>query len=804
MTRSRPILWKHLEKTNPMFASLGKRDLRMPIVNQLPRRSMSRHQLQLPTSAYHLSCLLSFTLLSLTLCACAGSSAFKKGKKLEQLKNYDEALLSYQQALEKQPRNHEYRLYFERARFQAAIAHFDQGRRLREVSKLEEALAEFQKASSIDPSNDLAAQEVRSVQKMIEERRRSQEEEKNRLGDLIDKSKVTGAREALSPIHNVPVTLKLTSDLRRAYEAIAKIAGINVIFEADLGNRLQAQVPVDLNSVTVLEALNILALQTKTYWSVINQNTILVANDTQTTRQLYEEQVIKTLYVGNSLATADLTEVLTMLRTLLDLRKVAPINAQNAIVIRDTPAKIAAAEKILQTVDKAKPEVHIDVAVLEVDRRFARNLGIVPPTAVGATNPPGGTIIFPPSPGPPVSIKDIDRIGSGNFYITLPTASLNISRTNAKVLQNPSLRASDGKIAKLRIGTKQPVAQGSFLPTFAGNVGGTPVTQFTTIDVGVNLDLTPRVLLNRDVSMNIKVSVNAITGFENFGGNRYPVLTNREVEHDIRLKEGESSVIGGIIQDTDQVDIVGIPGVEKIPLLRYLFSHETRTRTESEIIVVITPRVVRLPDYMDDDFEAIALLGSGTNPRFVGRPIELLGESPILGRPTQAVPSTPTAPSPPASSRASQALPGVDTQPAPRLAFVKLNPASTEVPVGSRVAVTVSIENAQNAYALSLNVAFGPKILKLVDVQNGQFLSSDGKIIAMAQRVENESGQAVISMTRPPDSAPVSGTGILINLVFETLSPGTSTISFTQGSNIRDASQAALPTSFSSTTVTVK
>ena len=749
-----------------------------------------------------------FMVLLFTSCG-GGSSAFKKGKQLDVQQSYDEALAYYEAALKQDPKNHEYRLYYERTRLRAAIAHFDRGRKLKEEGNLDQSLAEFQRASAIDPSNALAPQEAKAVQAMIADREKAQDIEKRKLGEIIEKNKASGFRATLSPTLTTPITLKLTKDLKTAYETIAKLGGVNVIFDQDLGNRLQASTPVDLTNVTIIEALDLLSLQTKTYWTAVNKNTIMVANDNQQTRQLYEEQIIKTFYLGNSLAATDLAETITMLRLLLTLSKVAQITAQNAIVIRDTPAKIAMAEKILQSIDKAKPEVLIEVAVLEVDRNLDRTLGVTPPAGTsitfqnGATTPPsGGTT--PPPPNNTVSIKNLDKIGSGNFFVTIPSTAVDFvtSQSHARVLQNPSLRAADGKPAKLRIGTKQPVAQGSFQPTFAGNIGGTPVVNFQTIDVGVNLDMTPRVMLNRDIAMTIKVGVNAISGSVNFSGIPYPILTNREIEHDIRLKEGESSVIGGIITDADQVTVTGLPGAAKIPLIRYLFSSENKQRRESEIIIVITPHIVRLPEYLEDDYGSIALMGAGNSPRFLGRPIQLLGDSPL---PSKKVPSAssqlpPGGPTPPPSAAA--AAPS-STQPVPRLAFVKLTPSNTEIAPGSRVRVAALIENAQNTYAFSFNLAFNPKVLKLVEVENGGFLSNDGKIIALAPRIENESGQAIVSMTRPPESSGVSGNGSLIHLVFEAVAPGISPISFTQA-NVRDLSQATLPASFSNTQVTVK
>src|SRR5262245_4899210 len=634
-----------------------------------------------------------FSLLLLVLAlssGCAASGAFKRGKDFEKVRNYDEAMANYRIAYEKEPKKYEYRLYFERARMQAAFAHLDLGKRLRDVGKLEDSLAEFRRGAEIDPSNAVAGQEIATTEKLILERDKKQEEERRKLAQVVESNKVVTPRDLLAPANATPVVLKLTGDLKRAFESIAKISGINVIFDSDLGQKLTTQVPVDLNNVTVIEALDLLALQTKTYWAVVNPNTIIVTNDNQQTRQFYEEQLIRTFYLSNSLATADLQEVLNTLRTLLDLRKVGVINAQNAIVIRDTADKIAMAERILLSIDKAKPEVLIDVAVLEVDRSYLHTLGVTPPTSITAANPPGST-------GTTVSIKDADRLGSGNFYFTIPTATFLATRSNARILQNPSLRASDGKKASLRIGTQQPVAQGSFQPTFGGTVGGSPVVQFTTIDVGVDLDFTPRVLLNRDVAMNVVVKVKSITGFEVLSGNRYPILSNRSVEHDIRLKEGESSIIGGIITDTDSVSMAGIPGMDRVPLLKYLFGTETKTRTEGELIVVLTPHIVRLPDLAGSDLESLAILGSGISPRFIGKPVQLTGKAqeakPVAPASGVSAPAQPSAPAPsPLPPR-----PSVENLPVPRLAFIKLGSSSTEVTAGGKLTVAVSIENAQDA-----------------------------------------------------------------------------------------------------------
>ncbi|HKZ40627.1 MAG TPA: secretin N-terminal domain-containing protein, partial [Candidatus Hodarchaeales archaeon] len=332
------------------------------------------------------------------------------------------------------PGNYTYRAFYERAKAQAALSHLDTGRKLRDAGKLEDALAEFQIAAKIDPSSRLADQETQATEKLVKQQKDKAEEEKRQVVEMIEKSKFSTARELLTPASNSPIILKLTGDLKRAYESIGKVSGINVIFDSDLGNRLTQQVPVDYSNVTVIEALDLLALQTKTYWAVVNKNTIIVTNDNQQTRQFYEEQVIKTFYLGNTLATADLQEVLNTLRTLLDLRKVGVINSQNAIVIRDTADKIAMAEKILQSIDKAKPEVLIEVSLVEADRDIDRTLGVSPPGTITGVNPPG-------SSNTSISIKDLPRLGSGNFYLTIPSATVHEKLLNSRILQNPTLRA---------------------------------------------------------------------------------------------------------------------------------------------------------------------------------------------------------------------------------------------------------------------------------------------------------------------------------------------------------------------------
>src|SRR5262245_6542534 len=284
------------------------------------------------------------------------------------------------------------------------------------------------------------------------------------------------------------------------------------------------------------------------------------------------------------------------------MRYLAQSTSMNAIIVRDTADRIAIAEKIIEDLDKAKPEVLVDATVLEVDRSMLRQLGILPPqgtslafTGGNTTTTTGGTTTTTTSNT--TTLRGLSLINSGSFSITIPptTAQFLAQNSNTKLVQNPSVRATDGKLASIRIGSQVPIASGSFQPAFVGATG-TPVVNFQFVDVGVNLDITPRVLLNREVSMTVQVQVRALAGDRNVGGVTQPVLTNRQINHEIRLAEGESNILGGLITDTEAASLQGLPGLKNIPLLKYFFSQEKKTRDQTEIIVMLTPHILRMPN----------------------------------------------------------------------------------------------------------------------------------------------------------------------------------------------------------------
>ena len=355
-------------------------------------------------------CGLVLALAALLLTGCPrGSQDTNAGSKAEALHDYDTALDYYNKALQTSPNNTEYQLKAARARFEAAQWHVDQGRRIRDQGSLELALAEFRKAQMIDPSSPVAQQEVKATMDLIAAKQGATENTGPGGSAPSEEPKLMTGPPQVQPLSRAPINMKATNDSKAVFEAIGKLAGLTVIFDPDFTSR---RISVELTDVTLEQALNITALQSKAFWRPVTSNIIFVVPDQPQKRKDYEEQIVKTFYLHNTVLPQELTEIITSIRQLLDLRRVQQINAQNAIVIRDTPDRVLLAGKIIDDIDKAKPEVVIQVAVMEARRDRMRNVGIVPPSSIstafvnpvttttttsgttGSTTAPNGTATF--------------------------------------------------------------------------------------------------------------------------------------------------------------------------------------------------------------------------------------------------------------------------------------------------------------------------------------------------------------------------------------------------------------------------
>lgn len=724
--------------------------------------------------------------VALTLPALAdkAKSLYNKGKDAEARQNYEEAYDYYKQAYDLKPKDLLYRASYERLRFLAGASHVHRGQLLRNAGKLGEALAEFQKAADIDPASFIAQQELRRTQRMIDAGQEGKTEPAAPPPTALQKrlQEAQGPVE-LAPFANVPITLKLTEDTKVIYETVGKLAGINVLFDPDYTSR---RIKIELNGVTLQEALQIIALESKTFWRPVTPNTIFIASDTPAKRKDIEENVIRTFYLGNLSQPTELQDVVNAMRQILEISRVQPLPSQGALVVRGTPDQVALAEKLVGDLDRAKPEVIVEVAVMQISRAKLRQYGINPPTSatvalqnnisnITPTGQTGQTGVTQQTSGTPNQIN-LNRLGNLNatdFTVTIPpiSATALFSDSNVKLIQNPQIRALDGQKATLKIGDRVPVATGSFQPGIGG-VGINPLvnTQFQYLDVGVNIDITPKVNAGGEITLKVSLDISSVTSRVSIGGIDQPVIGQRKIEHDIRLKEGEVNLMGGILENQDTKSLSGIPGLAQIPILKYLFSQSNTEHRENEIVFALVPHIVRGKELTELNEKALNV-GTGTSislRRVSSRPVTPAPQGQTATPPASQTPPPSAAPAPMPSA---PQLPGGPAG----LASFTLDPASITQPAGSTFTVNIMLAGAQNIFMVPLQVAYDPKSVQVVNISNGGLLSQDGQAVALVHR-DDANGTLQITATRPPGSGGISGQGAVVTLTLLAKQPGQSTL----------------------------
>ena len=741
-----------------------------------------------------------------------GQPDFTQGKKAETLQDYDAAYVFYQKAVKADPTNAAYKIKLNSMRFEASQQHIKVGVELRKKGDLQGAAAEFQRAQTIDPASAIAEQELRKTIELIADKNRASDAAAEPAPDPNDQP-LAALPPEIKPFSRAAINLKMSDDAKVVFNTIGKLAGLTVIFDPDFPAR---RITVELNNVTMEQALEIVQLESKSFVKPVTENIIFVIPDQPQKRRDYEEQIVKTFYLSNTVQAQDLTEIVTGLRQLLDLKRLQQLNSQNAIIIRDTPDKLMLAEKMIRDIDKAKPEVIVQVEVLEARTDRLRDLGILPGQSASiAINPNTSTTSSSSSTTPTnsgVTLNQLRHLNGSDLAFTLPSATANavLSDTNTKIIQNPEIRSIDGQTAKLKIGDKIPIATGSFssgLGLAGGTAGGiSPLvnTQFTYLDVGVNIDITPRVHPNRDVSLKLKVEISSHTGDQSIGGITQPIISQRTIEHDIRLREGEASVLAGLVQRTETKALNGWPGLAKLPLLHYLFSDEKKDVQEDEVLIVLTPRIVRIPEWTKANLRSMY---SGTETT-----VQVRRESEIHAPAQQPAPkseqppaanqnmgaATPS-PAPGATAPAAGAVQGA----AVATAKMRFEPQNLSLKVGQTATIGVVVENVNDLYSIPMLLQYNAAVLSIEEVRHGGFLSGGTQEIAIVSQHFKDKGQSIISATRQPNTPGVSGSGTLIGIVVKGIAPGSSNLSIVQV-NAKDSQQKLIPLVTSEATLQVQ
>ncbi len=543
-------------------------------------------------------------LAALVLVACAAACATTGGTRLAQLaeqrQDYDLAVAEWTKAARAKPDDRTIRLSLDRAKMRAAQDHFARARRHNATGKTEEALVEYQLAAELNPASGEIQDELRALRAQMRTQVAIDRGGKTTLEGLI--------RDSLAaplPGADVPEDVALPDSLifrdasaRDIFTAIGRFSNLSVMFDPTFRDQ---PLSIDLRKAPLAEALTSLGTATRTFWRVTAPRSIIVIPDTAAKRREYEEEIVRTFFLSN----ADLKETVDVLRIVVDARRLAPVAATNAITIKDTPERVAAAGRIITAIDKARPEVVIDVELLEVDRTRLQDYGLQIASPTSTPTGIDGQATVNREDG--ITLRDLRSLTSSDVLLTnLPGLYYRLlkSDTNTRTLANPQLRTQEGTAAQARFGERVPVPVTTFAPIAAGGVQTQPITSFNYENIGVNIDITPRMHHDDDVSLAIKVEVSSVSGT---GFGNLPTFGNRFISTVIRLRDGETNMLAGLIRDEERKVMSGIPGLSDIPVIGRLFAFNRTETQATDIILTLTPHIVRVLDLTDTDVRAFRM-----------------------------------------------------------------------------------------------------------------------------------------------------------------------------------------------------
>ena len=599
--------------------------------------------------------LLLVVLLALVAAGCATTAALRYGERAEFAQDYDLAVGEYTKALLRNPDNRSARQGLERAKARAAENHYSRGRQLNTAGRLDEALVELQMASELNPADRNVQDLLTSLRTQLRTKIAVAREGKTQLETLIERS-----QHLPPPGLDLPTDVKLPAALtfrdastRDIYTALARFANMNIVFDPQFRDQ---PITIDLRNATLENALSTLSSASKNFYRVSGQRTVTVVPDTPAKQREYEEEIVQTFYLSN----ADLKETMDLLRIVIDNRRLAPITATNALSIKDTPERVAAAGKLIAAIDKARPEVVIDVELLEVDRMRLQEYGLqlASPGSAGLN---GAADINRDN----LTLRNLRDITASDIYLTnLPGLFYRLlkSDNHTRTLANPQLRTSEGIAAQARFGERVPVPVTTFSPIAAGGVAQQPITSFNYENIGVNIDITPRTHHDDEVSLALKIEVSSISG-TGFGG--LPTFGNRTINTVIRLRDGETNLLAGLIRDDERQVLEGIPGLSDLPVIGKLFAHTRKETQETDIVLTLTPRIIRVLELDENDLRPFRVGRAGEAP-ILELPI-ITEPAPQPGPPAQAAPQQQpfVQQGPPPADRQDSAQPIAPPQPPP-------------------------------------------------------------------------------------------------------------------------------------------
>ena len=536
--------------------------------------------------------------------ACATGGAMRQARSAEQSRDFDLAVAQYARVVHADPDNREARAGLERAKLRAADAHLGRGRRLFSQGKYDDAVLELQVAFELSPASEVIEADLRAARAAQRTKLATPAE-----GQTVLESVLERARNLAPPGQDLPdvplppgIETGAGATSRQVYQMLAKLGGLSLVFDAQF---VDAPVSVTLKEPTIRQALDTVAQNTRSFYKVTGPKTITVIPDTPAKRREYTEEHVRTFFVSN----LEIKEVTDLLRVVADVRQIQGTTL-NTITIRDTPERLDAVSKLLAAIDKAKAEVIVDVEILEVDRTSMREYGLQV-ASPGSTGIDGAASV-----DQPLTLRSLRNLTQSDILMSgVPALYYRLLKTdsNTRTLANPHIRTVDGVLAREEMGERVPVPTSQIVPLGQGGNALQQIQNVTYENIGINIDVTPRFHANNDVTLAVKLTMSTVSG-TGFSG--YPTFGNRSVTTTVRLRDGETNIIAGLIRDSERAVAHGIPGFDKIPLLGRLFARNQRERQETDIVLTLTPHIVRVLALSDEDLRPFRIRtdGSGILP----------------------------------------------------------------------------------------------------------------------------------------------------------------------------------------------
>jgi general secretion pathway protein D len=733
--------------------------------------------------------------------ACAAGRAFSRGDDAARAGDWETAVDHYRRAVDKDPNNAEYRIAYERAMISASQVHLDAARIAEARGQLEDALREYRRASEFDPPNRQLAAKVADLERTLRDQIEASRP-RNSVQQMREQARQEGA-PSLFNLNTVMAPLVFNqASLRDIFGAIAKSTGINIIFDSTFQDRVYT---TSLNGVTLGEALNSIVTANQLFYKIQDPKTVLVIPDNAQKRAQYEEQLVQNFYISH-VDPLELAQMLNQVIRPIGGQQLAPVISANktasVINVRATTAMMAIIERMIESNDKPRAEVIVDVQILEVNRGRAKKYGIdLGNYAINAVFSPErdprstGTTGESTLNAQPFNANTISRgVSTSDFYLAVPSAVVRFLEqdTETKVIAKPQLRGAEGAPLELNLGEDIPVPSTTFTPVAAGGANSQPLTSFNYRSVGVNVKMTSKVTYEGDIRMELFVESSTLGAGVVIAGQELPSFGSRKVTTVLRLREGESSLLAGLLREDQRKLLTGFPWLLRVPVIKQLFSSNDTSVTQSDIVMLLTPRIVRTHELTPQDVGPIRI-GTQAN-------LGLSGPPPLLAQPGAAPVGLAPAPQPAPAQVPPPALPPAPVQPPQPQAQLPPPPATAapatasptgpagamsagggqilvSVPQEFRVGagpytVPITITGASQISSVSLTVTFNPAVLRVRVAQEGPFLRAGGIQAQFTQQGDAAAGRIDLAIVRPGDTTGVAGTGLVAALLFETVGPG--------------------------------